>query len=351
MATLGADGQWSAPEAIATTGRAPLLRFNARGDAALVWMVPNFLGTGQIQGSVRPAGGQWSPPRALPTQSAAAVAVQVGPDGDALAVWQDALPDHPSCPDHTRWLNWVSAATLSGADGWSTPAPLGAPGCGQPFLQPQLAIDARGDALSVVQSADAGHPRRVMAADRPAGGDWSLLRTLGGESAGSDNPQVVLDPAGEAIALWERSDGTTRSIVSADFTFNVPAQVDAPAIPSPAGSLGRLVPSAPQIAPSPPPDRTAPVVLAAMAARVLGLATADERPARRARPLVRVRVRARDNATGIARMQFARNRGRPAAARAFASLVTLPLRALPRWVRVRDGAGNSSRWVAVRLIR
>jgi hypothetical protein len=362
MATLGGDGSWSA-SVLPTTSRDIRLRFNARGDAALVWLMPNLLDFGRIEGALRPVGGAWSAPGALPVDTASWFSAELTPQGEAVAIWTHAAPTHDCGPIRGR-LSWTSVATLTSA-GWSPVQPLNAPGCGRSsFRPPQLAVDAAGDALAVFEWEDNGGGMQVQAVDRPAGGAWSPTRLLSDDAQSADDrPRIALESGGDAVVIWVRYGITSYTIQSADVTFNAPAQVDAPATSSPASSPGALVPSAPQIAPpastsvssisaGPPPDRTAPVVLAAMAARVLRLATAQERPAHhRARPLVRVRVRARDNATGIARMQFARNRGRPAAPRAFESPVMLPLRALPRWVRVRDGAGNSSRWVAVRLIR
>ena len=60
---------------------------------------------------------------------------------------------------------------------------------------------------------------------------------------------------------------------------------------------------------------------------------------------VRVALRARDANSGVGAAQFARVRSRPGAAVKFHKLLTL--RRKPRWVRVRDRAGNDSRWKRV----
>ena len=81
-------------------------------------------------------------------------------------------------------------------------------------------------------------------------------------------------------------------------------------------------------------DETRPVVVAA----------------RRARP-DRVRVRARDRLSGVRRVQIAGRRGARTRWRAYS---TRRLYAAPHgrvWVRVRDRAGNHSRWRAVRATR
>jgi hypothetical protein len=58
----------------------------------------------------------------------------------------------------------------------------------------------------------------------------------------------------------------------------------------------------------------------------------------------RLTVKARDNRSGVRKLQLAISRARPQAARRFAR--TINLRHVPKrlWVRVIDGAGNKSRW-------
>jgi hypothetical protein len=75
----------------------------------------------------------------------------------------------------------------------------------------------------------------------------------------------------------------------------------------------------------------------------------DERPpqiASLARRGKRLRVRARDNLSGVKSMQISTNRRRPGRWRKFKSNPPAARNAL--WVRVRDGAGNPSRWRGVK---
>jgi hypothetical protein len=60
---------------------------------------------------------------------------------------------------------------------------------------------------------------------------------------------------------------------------------------------------------------------------------------------IRVALRARDSNSGVGAAQFARVRSRPWAAVKFHK--RLALRRTPSWVRVRDRAGNDSRWKRV----
>jgi len=58
-----------------------------------------------------------------------------------------------------------------------------------------------------------------------------------------------------------------------------------------------------------------------------------------------VNLRARDATSGVRSAQFARVRKRPWAAVRFGQ--RLMVRRAPKWVRVRDRAGNVSRWQRV----
>lgn len=85
-------------------------------------------------------------------------------------------------------------------------------------------------------------------------------------------------------------------------------------------------------------DETPP---AAVSARVAGRSTRGC-PAAAHGSCVRLSVTARDASSGVASVQFARDRRHPWAARAFKR--HLSLAQTPRWVRARDRARNLSRW-------
>jgi DNA-binding beta-propeller fold protein YncE len=61
-----------------------------------------------------------------------------------------------------------------------------------------------------------------------------------------------------------------------------------------------------------------------------------------------LRVRASDNASGVKELQLAANKRRAARPRKFASRLTFRAATPPKFVRVRDGAGNFSKWRRVK---
>jgi NHL repeat-containing protein len=83
-------------------------------------------------------------------------------------------------------------------------------------------------------------------------------------------------------------------------------------------------------------DETAPVVSSARLMSTPAAATAAR--------TYRIRLRAKDRTSGVARVQTAARRGGPSAARRYSTRLRVRATRAPRFVRVRDRAGNWSRW-------
>ena len=65
-------------------------------------------------------------------------------------------------------------------------------------------------------------------------------------------------------------------------------------------------------------------------------------------PTYRVRVRAKDATSGVAKVQFARSKRHPSALAKFERINRYKGTGAPKYVRVRDRAGNFSRWRSIR---
>jgi hypothetical protein len=145
----------------------------------------------------------WQPPTTLFAASPADAPVAVGgPDvafddrGNATAVWE------LSSPTQNEWA--AMEAEWSAQRGWTRPQTLsGADVVDRP---PQIAVDARGDALAV-WLATKGQRTHVRAAYRPAGEPWRPARTVsrGGEDAAY--PVGTLDSRGRALVAWSAFKG------------------------------------------------------------------------------------------------------------------------------------------------
>ena len=194
-----AGGAWQAAQGISpATGDAvnPHVAMDARGDAVAVWAHANI-----IEGSYRPAGGSWqavASDLSAAGQNAAAPQVAIDGQGNAVAIWRRS--------DGTNQI--VQTSTRSAATGaWqATPDDLSA--TGQDAADPEVAVDPQGDAVAVWSRGNAiMQTLFIQASTRPAGGAWQApasTLSVGGEPA--DDPQVAVAANGKAVVVWQRSD-------------------------------------------------------------------------------------------------------------------------------------------------
>jgi hypothetical protein len=124
--------------------------------------------------------------------------------------------------------NATVQATLRLAGGaWQAPVDLSL--AGQSSDEPQVVFDDRGDAIAVWDAYN-GVTFNVQAAFRPEGGPWQEPVSLSSEAIpGADSPQVAFDAQGDAIAIWHRGGPFGGAVQAAfrpvDGTWQRPVQV------------------------------------------------------------------------------------------------------------------------------
>jgi hypothetical protein len=79
---------------------------------------------------------------------------------------------------------------------------------GQNASQPQVAMDPHGDAL-VVWTEQGG---AVQSAFRSSAGTWGPVKTLSNATQYGDEPQVAMDGNGNAMVTWEQFDGSVFTV-------------------------------------------------------------------------------------------------------------------------------------------
>ncbi|MDQ3991791.1 MAG: hypothetical protein M3245_05725 [Actinomycetota bacterium] len=231
----------------------PQVAVDADGDAVIVW--EGFDGTNyRIRARRRSAAGALSPVQTLSAagRSAFSPQVAVGQDGHALVVWErsdgtnwqiqarrrsaagalspvqtlspaghDAhVPQVAVDPDGhgvIAWelragTNWRIQARRRSAEGALSPVQTLSP-AGQGAADPQVAVDADGDAVIVWERFDLTNDR-IQARRRSAGGALSPVQTLSAAGESAEAPQVAVDQEGQAVVVWQRSDGTNQRIQS-----------------------------------------------------------------------------------------------------------------------------------------
>src|SRR5438874_586268 len=112
------------------------------------------------------------------------------------------------------WLScWLvlAASASAGAPVFGGPVDLSA--AGQNAGEPQVAFDGSGNALAVWRRSN-GTNFIVQSAFRPAGGAFGAPVDLSAAGQNAFQPQVAFDGAGNALAVWERSNGTNNIVQS-----------------------------------------------------------------------------------------------------------------------------------------
>lgn len=207
--SAGATPTWLVPTNLSAAGDnaiAPRVAVDQQGDALAVWESSN--GSHYVvQASARSiAAGAWEPPVDLSAAGANTQYATVGSDarGDVVAVWQSY--------DGTEYTVWAAVRPMA-TGAWQAPVLLSA--LGVPTMTPQVAVDPHGDAMVVwTYYDDIDHHFLVQADRRLAGGSWEAPVQLSAFGQGAANPQVAFDAQGDAVAVWDRYDGS-HSIVQA----------------------------------------------------------------------------------------------------------------------------------------
>lgn len=84
-------------------------------------------------------------------------------------------------------------------------------------IQPPLAVNERGDAVMALTRQDGGSNIIINAVYRPAGGSWGTVQPLSEPGEDAALMDVAIDPGGNAVAMWRRSDGVTGIRVQASY--------------------------------------------------------------------------------------------------------------------------------------
>ena len=113
----------------------------------------------------------------------------------------------------------VCCLVLGGGSGsaWAAPAwlaPQDLSAAGQHAYDPQVAVDGQGNAIAVWQRSD-GTNTIVQAAVRAAGGSFGAPQDVSAAGQKAGFPEVAVDGQGNAIAVWSRSNGTNYIVQAA----------------------------------------------------------------------------------------------------------------------------------------
>lgn len=155
-------------------------------------------------------GSSWGTPEIIETDNsgdASRPQIAIGNNGNAIAVWSQS--------DGTRNNIWTNRFNGSS---WSSATLLETDNVGT-ALFPQIAIDNKGNAFAVWQQFD-GNSYNIWV-NRYDGISWggtTLIHTDNTESG--TTAQIAIDNSGKAIVVWQQLDGIRYSIWANDYNAN-----------------------------------------------------------------------------------------------------------------------------------
>ena len=198
-------GVWSAPQVIQLgTGDAdtPQVAVDGNGNAVAVWL--QFYGFGRFQvwaNSYNAALGAWGIPQAIQEGETDSLAPQAAMDasGNAMVVWYQ---------DNGAYTYTIRANRYRARSGtWSGPQVIQAGVDDAAY--PQVALDASGNAVAVwIQYNGAGQYTVRTNRYRADTDAWEEAQVIQMVAAEARDPQVGMDGAGNAVAIWIQDGGT-----------------------------------------------------------------------------------------------------------------------------------------------
>jgi hypothetical protein len=191
--------------------KAPQIATDANGNALVVWQL--FRGTGvDLLANRYTAGSGWLTARSITgdkTHDVTSSQIAVDTNGNALAVWTQAAPSANS----VIWYNRYPAT----ATDWGTAATIGPIVAFSDLETPQIAFDANGNATAVWVQYISGQDKayNIMSSLYTADGKWGAAELIETDDSGNASvPQVGVSANGNAVAVWQQSDGTRTNIVA-----------------------------------------------------------------------------------------------------------------------------------------
>jgi hypothetical protein len=204
--STNSGASWSTPVDLSLTGQdadSPRVSADGSGNAVAVWRRSD--GDYDIIQSSRSSNGglSWSTPENLSESGQDAEHPRIAVDGssNAVAVWRrdDGSDDIVQ-----------SSRLVAGGVSWSTPVNVSPTGIQS--ATPRIAFDESGNAVAVWRLADVGGTIIQSSRLAAGGSGWSTPEQLSVSGFSSDNPQVAANESGNAVAVWQQSNGSNSII-------------------------------------------------------------------------------------------------------------------------------------------
>lgn len=260
-------GQWTNPVNLSLSNTLsnedsilPQIGYDANGNATVIWQKNNN-NHYTIQAATKKMCCPWSAPITLTTIEPSGIGctnpqIAIDPFRASLAVWINQSHSTIQFAEKQLNLNWTAPINLSspgnglsspqiktdffgnitvvwsesdgsnqiiysthreGIGAWSSPLALSLPG--GDALAPQLAIDVQGNAVAVWQRSN-GQNTIIECSTKKLGSAWSTPVALSLLGQDASQPQVAISRNYTISAIWKRSDGTNFIIEMTNKTVN-----------------------------------------------------------------------------------------------------------------------------------
>ena len=199
---------WGVPALLETDNTGAVngtyLAMNASGNAIALWEQSNGT-TYHLYANSYIAGSGWSSGTLVETEAAFDVfdiRLAMNSSNKAIAVWRQF--------DGTTRNIWANVAVTGTI--WGTAQLIETDNTGDTY-NPQVAINNSGDAVAIWIQND-GVTDNICANFYISGTGWGVAGIIEANPGTAGSPQIVLDNAGNAIAVWTQNDGIWFSIYS-----------------------------------------------------------------------------------------------------------------------------------------
>ena len=202
---------WGTAQVIGGAGAGPQIAIDGNGNALATWSQSDGSSV-KIWANRYTAGTGWGTAALIEWGGSNAGSQQVAFDstGNAIAVWQQF--------DGTHYHIWSNRYTVNVGWG-GFPAIIQTDSTGGSTADatvPRIAIDINGNALAVWAQTDGGSFANIWANRYIAGSGWGTTATnvqiqinssVPGLNAGAGQPQIAVDANGNALAVWHQNNG------------------------------------------------------------------------------------------------------------------------------------------------
>ncbi len=188
------DGDWNAAEIIESGGSYPQIAFDASGNAIAVWQKPG----GSILSKRYTKVSGWGTSEVIGTDGGVNPQLAINAAGNAVVVWrQSGTIDNIWANVFTPSSGWAEAQLIESNSGNAD--------------APQIAIGASGEAIAVWQQDD-GIYYSIYSNKYSPGIGWGTTQLIESNSGTANHPRIAMAPNGNAIAVWYQWDGARWSI-------------------------------------------------------------------------------------------------------------------------------------------